>query len=469
MTHSISVKREKDSLYYYTFFFLLFLEILLAFSAFGYIVITPISITSIHIPVLIGALLLGPAEGLFLGAVFGLTSMWIANTTAVVFTDMVFSPFISTKPMESIFLCLGVRMIFGLAAGFLFLFVKRRMHCKKAGITLCSTFAIFLHSFLIYGFIGVYFPESGLSFYTAILDLKQTRIWLNFILSSVIILFVYSLYHSEKVYQFKQSIVSIKKKKQEHKFNTHIIIFIIITSILIFSLLIHFYSSIEILLNNYNVSVEHIVITKFHHIGLQFIAALFAFCGLIAIVINLFQLYSFEMKFKSDHDLMTGLYNKTFMTQKVKIILQEQNKKHFGTFIMLDLDNFKAINDTYGHPFGDKLLIQVADILTSSFSKQDLISRFGGDEFCIYCPENNSLEQVCFMVNNVYKKLKDIAFPDKTISEITCSVGISIPQQLISFEELYKQADTVLYRSKQQGKNQYMIYQYNNLSKTDSI
>lgn len=469
MTRPISVKHKKDSLYYYTFFFLLFLEILLAFSVFGYIVIKPISITSIHIPVLIGALLLGPAEGLFLGAIFGLTSMWIANTSAMVFTDMIFSPFVSTKPIESILLCLGVRMIFGLTAGFLFSVVKRKLHYKKAGITLCCIFSIFLHSFLIYGFIGIYFPESGLSFYTAILELKQSRIWLNFIVSSVIILFVYSLYDSEKVYQFKQSIVSIKKKKGEHKFNTHIIIFIIITCTLIFSLLIHFYNNIKILLNNYNISVEHIVITKFYHIGLQFIAALFAFCGLIGIVINLFQLYSFEMKFKSDHDLMTGLYNKTFMTQKVKVILQEQNKKHFGTFIMLDLDNFKYINDTYGHPFGDKILIQVADILTSSFSKQDLISRFGGDEFCIYCPENNSVEQVCFMINNIYKKLKDITFPNKTISEITCSVGISIPQQPISFEDLYKQADTVLYRSKQQGKNQYMIYQYNTLSKTNSI
>lgn len=467
MTNPFSVKKEKDSLYYYTFFFLTFLEILLAFSAFGYIVIKPISITSMHIPVLIGALLLGPREGLFLGGVFGITSMWKANTTAVIYTDIIFSPFLSTKPIQSTLLCLGSRMIFGFVAGLLFLIVKKRIRFKKTGIILSCIFSIFLHSFLIYGLIGIYFPDSNLSFYTAILHLKQYRVWIDFILSSIIVIFVYCIYNSKKVNQFKQNIVSIKKKKGEHKFNTHIILFIVVTSTLVFSLLIHFYSRVNTLLNTYHIYLDHTAITKFYHIGLQFIVALLAFCGLIALIVNLFQLYSFEMKFKSDHDLMTGLYNKTFMTQKVKSILEDEDKNHFGAFIMLDLDNFKSINDTYGHPCGDKLLIQVADILTSSFSKQDLISRFGGDEFCIYCPENNSLEQICFMINNVYKKLKDITFPDEKISEITCSVGISIPQQPINFEELYKQADTVLYRSKHQGKNQYMIYQYNTLSKNN--
>ena len=80
------------------------MELILAFSAFGFIVIEPVSLTFMHLPVLAGALALGPRGGLLLGGIFGLTSMWKASVTATAYADIVFSPLLSGQPLASLVL-----------------------------------------------------------------------------------------------------------------------------------------------------------------------------------------------------------------------------------------------------------------------------------------------------------------------------------------------------------------------------
>lgn len=468
MNTTTKAKNKRDSLYKYTFFFLFFLELLLAFSFFGYVVTDNVSLTSMHIPVLIGAFLLGPIEGLFLGGIFGLTSMWKANTTAKSYADIIFSPFISGKLIPSIILCLVTRMLFGLIAGLLYKFVEKKISHKKTGIMITTIVSVFIHSFLVYGAMGIFFPKTNFSIISPITQLNVYNLLLDKGLTVLIMLFIYWINNSKQVMEFKQNINNLEKKNHIPTFNGSTFIFIFIIFTLVVSLLFHFYTRVEDLFYIQNIHMSETILSKFHQIGLQFIVAIFSFCGLITIVLKIFQLYTLEMKYKSDHDLMTGLYNKTYIIEETKKILGQQQRNHFGTFIILDLDNFKYVNDTFGHPIGDQLLIKVADILTSSTTKQDLVARFGGDEFCIYCPETNSLEQICFMVNNISKKIKDMELKNlenKNLN-VTCSIGISISQHSISFEELYKQADSVLYCSKKHGKNQYMIYQYSTIPKT---
>ncbi len=155
---------------------------------------------------------------------------------------------------------------------------------------------------------------------------------------------------------------------------------------------------------------------------------------------------------------MTGLYNR--MTAKAKIdqaLRQEQT--YSSALFMLDIDNFKQINDTYGHTYGDAVLSEVASKLEKIFRQQDLLSRLGGDEFLVFLeniPEDLALskaQQICERLRTVYSS-------SGRYCEISCSVGVAFsPRHGSSFEELYDKADTALYHSKNQGKNRYSVYQ----------
>ena len=95
------------------------------------------------LPVLIGALLFGPVEGLFLGGIFGLTSMWKASVSATAYADQIFSPFISGAPLSSIVLSVGIRMVFGYLSGYLFLYAKKSVKYKKIHIVIAAVMQTF--------------------------------------------------------------------------------------------------------------------------------------------------------------------------------------------------------------------------------------------------------------------------------------------------------------------------------------
>ncbi|MDO5518834.1 MAG: GGDEF domain-containing protein, partial [Clostridium sp.] len=97
------------------------------------------------------------------------------------------------------------------------------------------------------------------------------------------------------------------------------------------------------------------------------------------------------LKFESEHDLLTQLYNKTAFIKHSENYIAEHIASHSVLFF-IDLDNFKSINDNLGHLYGDKVLKETASKLCSIFDYTDIISRFGGDEFCIFSPDVSSLE-----------------------------------------------------------------------------
>ncbi|MEG1050215.1 MAG: GGDEF domain-containing protein, partial [Oscillospiraceae bacterium] len=129
-----------------------------------------------------------------------------------------------------------------------------------------------------------------------------------------------------------------------------------------------------------------------------------------------------------------------------------------GAFLVLDIDNFKYINDTYGHQKGDEVLKTVSEVLTVTLRTSDIISRMGGDEFAVYLKDLpsealaiNLAKVICDRVASVIK--------DEVGVTVTCSIGISIAKSpLDSYEMLYKEADCALYHAKHLGKNQSVIY-----------
>lgn len=166
------------------------------------------------------------------------------------------------------------------------------------------------------------------------------------------------------------------------------------------------------------------------------------------------------LKQQAEQDGLTGLYNAVTTRSKINEVL---GKKHdlqgSHVFVLLDLDNFKQINDTFGHIYGDQVLIDVANILKERFRSSDVIGRLGGDEFVIMLFEVRSEKYIERLMRGLKEALtKNYTQEDKTVG-ISASMGVVLaPNDGITFEELYKKADEALYQVKKQGKNGYRKY-----------
>lgn len=157
---------------------------------------------------------------------------------------------------------------------------------------------------------------------------------------------------------------------------------------------------------------------------------------------------------KMELDFLTGLYNKGTATEKITRWLQD-NPDSGAHMIMLDLDDFKAINDTYGHAFGDVVLKESARLMEKCFSPGSILSRFGGDEFIVFVTDE-PLSEVEGRINTLMEMMKEeITGMDWPLH---CSVGITArisPED--DFEALFNRADNVMYVAKQTGRNRYFV------------
>ena len=136
---------------------LIALEAVLTFTSLGFIMIPPISITLLHIPVFIGAILMGPSAGGILGLAFGLFSMLKASTAAASPADMAFSPFLSGSPLSSVVMCILPRVLLGVIAGGLYLLLSRKVKGDAVSMGVSAVAATFLHSKMVLGLLSLLF------------------------------------------------------------------------------------------------------------------------------------------------------------------------------------------------------------------------------------------------------------------------------------------------------------------------
>ena len=161
---------------------------------------------------------------------------------------------------------------------------------------------------------------------------------------------------------------------------------------------------------------------------------------------------------KADTDLLTDLNNKMATERKIREYMEKYPDKQ-GVLFVLDVDNFKKINDTMGHAFGDEVLRNLAVRLQSMFRATDIVGRTGGDEFMVFLKDIRDIT----MIEREGKKIEQF-FHQFEVGEyvkysVTASVGAAVfPGDGKSFEELYKAADNALYVSKRHGKNQLSFY-----------
>jgi diguanylate cyclase (GGDEF)-like protein len=158
----------------------------------------------------------------------------------------------------------------------------------------------------------------------------------------------------------------------------------------------------------------------------------------------------------ANRDYLTGLYNRRYFFDSMQEYVEDvkESGEKFAV-AMIDIDHFKKVNDTYGHDVGDKVIVTLADILRSSTNPQDVVARFGGEEFCIVLKNINRysaldiLERIRQTVESYSVDIGKEQFVNFTIS-----IGAVIHREEDDLEESINEADMCLYKAKNNGRNQ---------------
>jgi diguanylate cyclase (GGDEF)-like protein len=164
-----------------------------------------------------------------------------------------------------------------------------------------------------------------------------------------------------------------------------------------------------------------------------------------------------KIEFLAYHDPLTSLPNRAFLKEHLKYLatLDKRNRKKFA-ILYLDLDNFKFINDTFGHEKGDVLLIELAARIKEILRKSDLFVRLGGDEFIIILNDIKNKSDVIEVIRKIKNVLKEPFKINNSNIYATFSIGVAIyPDDTENLEELMQYADIAMYKAKNSGKNDY--------------
>lgn len=151
-------------------------------------------------------------------------------------------------------------------------------------------------------------------------------------------------------------------------------------------------------------------------------------------------------------DTLTGLFNRRKFDEVFSLECERARRTQLPlTVIIADIDKFKSVNDNHGHQTGDQLLVKIAEILQQGVRKVDTVTRWGGEEFMILCPDTN-LSGACAVAENIRTAIENFDFP--VVGCKTCSFGVAEYRPDEAPEAVIKHADEALYRAKNGGRNQ---------------
>lgn len=198
------------------------------------------------------------------------------------------------------------------------------------------------------------------------------------------------------------------------------------------------------------------------HLVLSLVGCMVVFMGVVIFLQVMYNHYgrrkSAGLQHLAETDQLTGLYNKVTTERKIKEYFAE-NPDSQSLLFVLDIDNFKKINDTMGHAFGDEVLREIGQGLKQQFRASDIIGRAGGDEFVILLKHITEDQYVIREAQKLENFFKGLQVGKYTKYSVTSSIGCAVfTKDGEDFETLYKMADEALYKAKQRGKNQLAFY-----------
>ncbi|WP_294394894.1 GGDEF domain-containing protein [uncultured Clostridium sp.] len=170
------------------------------------------------------------------------------------------------------------------------------------------------------------------------------------------------------------------------------------------------------------------------------------------------------LKEKSEKDALTGIFNRGTCKDLISNYLKNKDKDLYCAFFIIDIDNFKGVNDNLGHRTGDDVLKDLAENLKHLFRKDDIVGRWGGDEFIVFIKDLslNNLHIVYRIATDLCNSMDKNIIYNNMSQHISLSIGIAFTKDKVNFNELYQKADEVLYTVKENGKNGFSSNMMNN-------
>lgn len=164
-----------------------------------------------------------------------------------------------------------------------------------------------------------------------------------------------------------------------------------------------------------------------------------------------------EMIAMARRDPLTGLRNRDGVSEQVNALLEKENE---GTFFIMDMDNFKSVNDTYGHVEGDRVLVRFSGALKKAVEGNDIVARLGGDEFVVFSPGYTDKYEVKAKAQRIVRQIERALVAPGRLLRVTVSMGITrAPHDGVTYEALYGNADKALYVMKSDGKNGFKFFE----------
>lgn len=162
------------------------------------------------------------------------------------------------------------------------------------------------------------------------------------------------------------------------------------------------------------------------------------------------------LEYTSKQDYLTGLYNHITFHEYLDLLIQQHETNGLPLqLVILDIDNFKQINDKFGHLQGDEVLRKLSALLTASITSEDFAARYGGEEFTLILTGKSPAESL-EMIEGIRENIATIDFPELDHQSVTVSIGLTEYVRGLGKDALFKNADALLYQAKHQGKNRTM-------------
>lgn len=439
----------------YLFIALIAEELLLSFTFLGYLHLPPISVTFAYLPVVVAACFLNTAQSAVLGLVFGLASMFKASSNYVMPADSIFSPFQSSSPLSSLILSIGTRMLFAVLVHLMFQLVRKKMKdgvSMRIALGLVAALAPRLHAALVYAAIALFFPDISATLGTQ----PSLNDLLGSLLSVCILEGAWIISRHPAVRNFcfyvEQSDIHSYSRKG---ILTASAVVLILASYATLSSASYFSHRMIYMLEQHGYTISDAAKSDLMFLQIQFLIAAFSLFFLLVLGLILTSKYLIYREYLGELDGLTGVMGRRmFLTYCSKLQKTASLSGINGWFLFIDVDHFKSINDTFGHPVGDSVLKGIADCLTISFQNCGSIGRIGGDEFAVITEEVLSEAELKALLDTFAVSISGLLpAPHQT----TCSIGVygfPYPENL---QTIYSKADQALYAAKQAGRARYVI------------